>query len=327
MPNDGAIQRLAHGQHDTTIIKINVGPGSLQMFSSEYESLCVLSGAVPSISPAPLLFSALPEHGEHAAFLATAFVPLTSRYSRSEAQVALGRSIAKLHETVSPTGKFGFHVNTMCGSTEQDNEWMDSWEEFFGRRLRKLGQMCQTKWGKDEDIERLIERVCDKVVPMVIGCLTDIKPVLLHGDLCESHVGTFDIGVNVNILILKNAHNHAHWIGSGNWGVDGNTGQPVIYDPSSYYGHNEMELGIMKMVGGFDCGHWTAPELCLHPSKCAYSAFYAEYHKYHPKIEPHFSERVALYELYHLLNHWYIFGGGYKDSAAQVMRKLVQKLQ
>lgn len=159
------------------------------MFSSEYESLCVLSGAIPSISPTPLLLSALPEYGEAAAFLVTTFVPLASYYPRSEAQVALGRSIAKLHDTVSPTGKFGFHINTMCGSTEQDNEWTDSWEEFFKeKRLRKLGQMCQTKWNEDKEVESLIEQVCDKVVPMVIGCLKDIKPVLLHGDLCKWYI-------------------------------------------------------------------------------------------------------------------------------------------
>lgn len=55
--------------------------------------------------------------------------------------------------------------------------------------------------------------------------LRDIQPrphpVILHGDL---------------------------W--SGNKGVDGDTGQPVVYDPSSYYGHNEADLGIMHMFGG-----------------------------------------------------------------------------
>lgn len=91
------------------------------------------------------------------------------------------------------------------------------------------------------------------------------------------------------------------------------------------------------MFGGFDGGyhpvshghflcHYTAPKLCFRPS-CAYSAFYSEYHKYHPKAEPFFNERVALYELYHHLNHWYIFGGGYNNSAAQIMRGLVQKFQ
>jgi hypothetical protein len=28
---------------------------------------------------------------------------------------------------------------------------------------------------------------------------------------------------------------------SGNTGMDRKTGEPVIYDPSSYYGHNEAE--------------------------------------------------------------------------------------
>ena len=49
------------------------------------------------------------------------------------------------------------------------------------------------------------------VIPALLGPL-EIEPVLLHGDL---------------------------W--SGNTGTDSHTGEPVIFDPSSYFGHNETE--------------------------------------------------------------------------------------
>lgn len=47
------------------------------------------------------------------------------------------------------------------------------------------------------------------------------RPVILHGDL---------------------------W--SGNVGYDVTTSSPVMYNPASYYGHNEADLGIMHMFGG-----------------------------------------------------------------------------
>ena len=59
----------------------------------------------------------------------------------------------------------------------------------------------------------------------------------------------------------------------------------AIYDPGSFYGHHEYDLGIAGLFG-------------------MASAFFNEYHKKLPK-EPGFEERHDLYKLFHLLNHWY----------------------
>jgi protein-ribulosamine 3-kinase len=67
-----------------------------------------------------------------------------------------------------------------------------------------------------------IHELITRVIPLLLRNITPPpEPVILHGDL---------------------------W--SGNTGVDGKTGLPVIYDPSSYYGHNEADLGIARMFGG-----------------------------------------------------------------------------
>jgi len=36
-------------------------------------------------------------------------------------------------------------------------------------------------------------------------------------------------------------------------------------------------------------------------------------------------DRVTLYELYHHLNHYSIFGGGYRGSAVRIMEELVRR--
>ena len=84
--------------------------------------------------------------------------------------------------------------------------------------------------------------------------------------------------------------------------------EDVIFDPSSCYAHSEYELGLMRMFGGFSAG------------------MMRDYHKLVPKTEPveEYEERVTLYELYHHLNHWAIFGGGYRGGAVGIMRRLLR---
>ena len=99
----------------------------------------------------------------------------------------------------------------------------------------------------------------------------------------------------------------------------------LFFDPSSCYAHNEYELGIMQMFGGFN------------------SAFFREYHQLCPKTEPvaEYKDRVSLYELYspsilkleifslggryHHLNHYSLFGGSYKSGAVSIMTDLLKK--
>ncbi|KAF3358521.1 hypothetical protein VdG1_00081 [Verticillium dahliae VDG1] len=65
----------------------------------------------------------------------------------------------------------------------------------------------------------------------------------------------------------------------------------------------------MRMFGGFG------------------GAFWKEYEKLVPKAEPkaEWEDRVKLYELYHHLNHYAMFGGGYRGGAMSIMKKLISK--
>lgn len=82
---------------------------------------------------------------------------------------------------------------------------------------------------------------------------------------------------------------------------------PVIFDPASFYGHSEYELAIAGMFGGFS------------------GSFYSAYHSKIPKA-PGFEKRLKLYQLFHYMNHWNHFGGGYRGSSINIMRNLVKWL-
>jgi protein-ribulosamine 3-kinase len=92
--------------------------------------------------------------------------------------------MAKVHSHKSPTGKFGFHVTTCCGSTQMPNCWESSWAEFFGtHRLQAILDEDRKVNGADQGIDEL-GRVCvQQVVPRLLGVLENIEPVLVHGDL------------------------------------------------------------------------------------------------------------------------------------------------
>ncbi|MDF2375811.1 MAG: fructosamine kinase family protein [Verrucomicrobiales bacterium] len=92
------------------------------------------------------------------------------------------------------------------------------------------------------------------------------------------------------------------------WG--GNVGflendEPVIFDPASYYGDRETDLAFTRMFGGFS------------------AAFYEAYREINPAPEP---VRETIYNLYHLLNHFTLFGGSYASSAEASIREILKTI-
>lgn len=89
----------------------------------------------------------------------------------------------------------------------------------------------------------------------------------------------------------------------GNLGYD-QTGQPVIYDPAVYYADREAELAMTELFGGFS------------------RRFYAAYAEAWP-LAPGYRVRKMLYNLYHILNHLNLFGGGYGGQAQDMIERLL----
>lgn len=90
---------------------------------------------------------------------------------------------------------------------------------------------------------------------------------------------------------------------SGNYLVDA-AGQPVLVDPAIYRGCREAEFGMLRLFGN-----------------CP-AAFYAAYHERFPLAEG-WQRRVAIYQLYHLLNHLNLFGSGYLDACQRTARGIL----
>ena len=81
-------------------------------------------------------------------------------------------------------------------------------------------------------------------------------------------------------------------------------GTPAIFDPAVYYGDRECDLAMTELFGGYSAD------------------FYAAYRAAYP-LDSGYAVRRDLYNLYHILNHANLFGGGYARQAEQMMQKLL----
>jgi fructosamine-3-kinase len=89
---------------------------------------------------------------------------------------------------------------------------------------------------------------------------------------------------------------------SGNAAIT-ESGEPVILDPATYWGDREVDLAMTELFGGFPAG------------------FYRGYNAAWP-LDPGYQKRKTLYNLYHILNHFNLFGGGYGSQASRMIQQI-----
>jgi fructosamine-3-kinase len=89
------------------------------------------------------------------------------------------------------------------------------------------------------------------------------------------------------------------WSGNAGFTKDG----PVVFDPAVYYGDREADLAMTELFGGFP------------------REFYRAYNETFA-LDAGYEKRKHLYNLYHLLNHVNLFGGGYLGQAKSCLRLL-----
>jgi len=91
------------------------------------------------------------------------------------------------------------------------------------------------------------------------------------------------------------------------WGgnlITDDLGEPCLIDPAAYGGHREIDLAMMKLFGGF------GPRV------------FDAYKEAFPLADG-YRERVALYQLYPLMVHVNLFGGGYLGQVEAALARLV----
>jgi len=81
-------------------------------------------------------------------------------------------------------------------------------------------------------------------------------------------------------------------------------GEPIIFDPAAYFGDREVDIAMTELFGGFS------------------AQFYRGYNQVWP-LEGGYDQRKTLYNLYHILNHFNLFGGSYESQANQMINRIL----
>ncbi|MGR8929888.1 MAG: fructosamine kinase family protein [Gammaproteobacteria bacterium] len=185
-----------------------------------------------------------------------------------------GEQLARLHRRIQPF--FGWHIDNTIGSTPQHNKPNNDWVAFW--RQQRLGK--QLGFAASNGYGGCLQHKGEKLLDQIPAFFTDYQPhpSLLHGDL---------------------------W--GGNASAD-KQGDPVMYDPASYYGDREADIAMTELFGGFG------------------SEFYGAYQNEYP-LDAGYKIRKTLYNLYHIINHLNLFGSGYLHQAENMMDRLLAELR
>lgn len=185
-----------------------------------------------------------------------------------------GRMLAYMHRIFSDS--FGFHTNNFIGLTPQINTQTTSWPEFFWtNRIEYQIHLLEDRNLLSQEMKSLFFKLSKKFEQLLTTEEESITPVLLHGDLWSG-----------NIMPVAN-------------------GNISVFDPAVYYGHNETDLAMTELFGGF-------------PQEF-YQAYFSE-----NKMEKGFQRRQPIYKLYHILNHINLFGKSYSEEATLLLRQSLQ---
>lgn len=136
--------------------------------------------------------------------------------------VRLGIKLAELHHrSKSPNGLFGFYCPTYDGDQIINTTWDSSWTAFFKRRIREAYLLDLERNGHWQLYEDVVKLALDKLIPRLLYALAEdgreIRPVLIHGDLWESNIGT-----------------------------DEETDEIYFWDACAYYAHHEREVAMWR---------------------------------------------------------------------------------
>lgn len=198
---------------------------------------------------------------------------------------SFGRAFAHLHARSGPT--FGFPHDNFIGATPQKNRPLaGSWDDLTsGQRKPDDG----SAWP-----EFFLERRLWFQVRLAVGRGggDELERCLARS---ENRIAEL-LGEAVEPPSLLHGD-----LWGGNYMVD-EQGEACLIDPAVYYGHREADLAMTRLFGGF------AP------------AFYEAYENVSP-LQPGHQQRLPIYQLYHLLNHFNLFGRAYYSQCLRILQR------
>ncbi len=200
-------------------LKCADGDQGKAMLEGEYNAMVELYKTAPNFVPKPYTWGKLNVSNPDTYYFLCEFIEMTSQIPDPTQSCA---KLAQMHQTsVSPTGQFGFHVNTCQGNLPQQTAWNPTWMGVFTQLVNGAMQLNREINGKWKDLEECVDCLITHVIPKLLGPLEangrKVKPSLVHGDLWDGNIGT-----------------------------DFKTGEIYIFDASVYYAHNEMEIAMWR---------------------------------------------------------------------------------
>ncbi|KAM0323295.1 hypothetical protein ACHAQA_008887 [Verticillium albo-atrum] len=242
------------GEEKKYFMKVSVGHHGREALKGEFTSTSTIYSITPSFCPKPIACGTFKGDVDTHFYLCN-FYDFTEGLPDPD---SFCRQLATLHSKKSTNGKFGFECVTYNGNLPQDNTWFDSWEEFFAHGLRHILALHKERAGPNADLDAVLPPLFETVIPRLLRPLESngrkVKPSLVHGDL---------------------------WCGNASI-VDEDTEEGIVYDPASFWAHNEYELG-----------NWR-------PERNKFTqAYFRAYHSHIVKSEPveDYDDRNALYAL------------------------------
>ncbi|OQV23700.1 Ketosamine-3-kinase [Hypsibius exemplaris] len=271
-------------KHGDIFVKFNEKNHARDMFKGERTSLETLHRTGTVKVPLPIQVVCHDSGGA-----ALVMRHLRMRPLSVEGETKLGQQLAQMHlnnprklqrrplsvdllaaEADSGQDHFGFPVPTSCGYFLQDNSFVKEWQAFI---TRKMDQAITTFVKRTSNVEfaKLWLEAEQNIEGLFASLKGPIYPSLLHGDLWRLNAAELD---------------------------QEGSAVPVIFDPSSFYGHHEFDLAASTIIGS--------------PFG---AAFHEAYHSLIPK-ERGFLQRQSLYKLFYFFNQHNHLDGGYRDSSS-----------
>jgi fructosamine-3-kinase len=190
--------------------------------------------------------------------------------SETSTWIQLGERLAALHRVMAASP--GWPADNFIGSLAQTNEPIADWPAFWAeRRLLPQWDAVSRRGMFDASDGRSFDRLLEGLGEMLQAGRDD-GASLLHGDLWSG---------NVHVM---------------------NDGVAALIDPSSCYGHREVDLAMAELFGGFD------------------GVFHEAYRATWP-LQPGYTERRDIYQLYYMLVHVNLFGRGYVAGTRSILAR------